>query len=349
MSRQVGVALLSFAHSHQQAWGRTIAAREDARVVAVWDENEARGKAAAASLGVPFVADLDAVLARDDVDAVTICAENAEHAPLAVRAAGAGKHIMMQKPMADSLAAADRILEAVRSAGVTYMQAYNLRFDPLHEHVKELVDEGAVGRVHTVRRRHSHHFGIDPAETGRVLAWMADPARSGGGALMDEGAHALLWFIWMFGAPRYVSAAMSTRMPHLRVEDNALLTLEFADGLIGSLQTSWTECAGGPTVEIYGDKGALLATGTDIASTRFLPEGTPYLSVFRKDAGKWEHPAVAPATARAVPPANAFIDCLVRGTPSPVPVEAAWTAVAVAMAAYESARTGRRVAVPPAP
>lgn len=344
---RVRVALLSFAHSHQNAWAKVFSDRDDAEVVAVWDDEQARGQAAANRLGVAFVEDIDALLARDDVDAVTICAENAKHAELAVKAARAGKHIMVQKPMAASVEEADRIVEAVHAAGVFYMQAYNLRFDPLHLTVKELVDSGAIGRVNVVRRRHSHHFGLDPADVERVLAWMAEPTQSGGGALMDEGAHALLWYLWMFGAPQCVSAEMSTRMPHLQVEDNALLTLSYENGMIGTLQTSWTELAGGPTIEIYGEKGTILATGTDIASTRFMPEGTPILQVFRADTGQWEYPSVELVTARAEPPPHAFIDALVKGEPSPVSVEEARMAVAMAMAAYESARTGQTVVLSP--
>src|SRR5690606_5587644 len=103
--------------------------------------------------------------------------------------------------------------------------------------------------------------------------------------------------------------------------------------------------AGGPTIEIYGDKGVIVATGTDISSTRFMQPGAPLLSVFRAETGQWEHPPVELVTARAVPPPNAFVDCLVEGRPSPVPVRVARAAVATAVAAYESARTGRRVAI----
>lgn len=345
MADEIRVGLLSFAHGHQGAWAKSIAAREDSRVVGVWDDNHARGKAAADSLEVPFFEDLDALLGRDDMDAVTICAENAKHAELAVEAARAGKHIMMQKPMATSVEEADRIVEAVNAAGVTYMQAYNLRFDRLHTTVKELVDAGSIGRVNVVRRRHSHHFGLDPENVAKVLSWMSDRPQSGGGALMDEGAHALLWYIWMFGPPKSVSAQMATTVPHLEVEDNALLTMEFEGNVLGTLQTSWTESAAGPAIEIYGDKGAIIATGTDISSTRYMPEGTPLISLFRTETETWEYPEVELVTARAVPPPNAFIDCLVQGAPSPVPVEDARTAVAMAMAAYESARTGKKISL----
>lgn len=343
MPEKIGVGLISFAHPHQNAWAKVFSERADARVAAVWDDDEARGRAKAEALGVPFVAELGALLTQDDVHAVTICSENVKHADHAVQAAKAGKHVMVQKPMATTVADADRIVAAVRSSGVTYMQAYNLRFDSLHTKVKELVDEGAVGRVTVVRRRHSHHFGLTEEETNRVLSWMSNPDLSGGGALMDEGAHALLWYLWMFGRPRTVSAEITTLMPHLRVDDNVLLTFAFEGGMLGTLQTSWTEVAGGPTIEIYGEKGVIIATGTDIASTRFAPEDTLWLQVFRTETGAWEYPPIELEKARPVPPPNAFIDCLVAGKPSPVPVEDARNAVVMAVAAYDAAKAGRKV------
>ena len=346
MAERVGVALLSFAHGHQQAWARSLQRHPNARIAAVWDDDPRRGVQQAERLGVPFIPELDAVLGRGDVDAVTICAENVQHANLAVAAARAGKHIMMQKPMATTVADCDRIVAAVEAAGVKYMQSFNLRFDPLHEAVKAVVDSGSLGRVNIVRRRHSHHLAIDPADRQRVLWWMADPARSGGGALMDEGAHAALWFVWMFGVPASVTAEVETRTPGLAVEDNAVLLYRWRDGLLGVHQTSWTEVAGENTIEVFGERGSLVATGTDIASTRCLPRGTPPLRVWTAEQGAWTQPAVELVQGRSDLVAGPFIDCIVRDEPSPVP--AAWgrAAVEMVLAGYGSARDGRRVELP---
>jgi predicted dehydrogenase len=346
MQRKIGMGLLSFAHGHQRSWAKVFSSRPDSYVAAVWDDNVERGRAEAKNLGVDFVADVDELLARPDVHAVAICAENAKHADLAVAAAQAGKHIMMQKPMATSVADARRIVAAVERAGVQYMQAYNLRFDPVHEMVKQLVDEGQIGRVNIVHRRHSHHFALDPKNLQQVLGWMANPQLSGGGSLMDEGAHATLWYVWMFGNPVSVTAQTSTTIPGLQVEDNAILLFQFPNNVIGTLQTSWTEVAGDSTIEIFGDKGTIIAMGTDISSSRTMREGTPPLKVYRAETGQWEYPDVKLNLARTVPPPNAFIDFLVQGKPSPVPVRVAAMAIEMAMGAYESARTERTVRLP---
>ena len=146
------------------------------RLVCAWDEQPDRGQTAGAALGVPFEPSLERVLARPDVQAVTICATNDAHAALAVAAPGAGKHIMMQKPMATTLADCDRIVAAVEGAGVIYFQSHNLRFDPVHQEIKRLVEGDEMGRLALARRRHSHAYALlNPA----VLEWMCDRRRAG--------------------------------------------------------------------------------------------------------------------------------------------------------------------------
>ena len=325
----IGIALLGFAHPHQRGWAASFQESRHVRVACAWDDNQERGEAAAAALGVPFDADLDAVLGRDDVQAVTICSTNDTHADLAVAAAQAGKDIMVQKPMATTLADCDRIVAAVEAAGVRYYQSHNLRFDPVHQEIKRLVAAGEVGRIATVRRRHSHAFALlQPA----VLDWMQDPVRGGGGAFMDEGAHVALWFLWMFGMPEAVTGFVSTRLTeqHPGVEDGGVLLYRYASGMIGIHQSSWVELASTSTVEISGDRGVIVATGTDITAARSMSGDEPPLRIWRHDpggpaagagpaasgqpnpAGHWEYPQVALPRSRLQGTAEAFIRMLVE-------------------------------------
>jgi predicted dehydrogenase len=347
--RPVGLALLSFAHGHQRAWCRSLQADRRARVVCAWDDDAARGRAAADALGVAFEPELERALARPDVDAVTICAENQAHAGLAVAAAGAGKHVMMQKPMATTLADCDRIVEAVERAGVKYLQSYNLRFDPVHVRIKELVDAGAIGRVNVARRRHSHHFALRAEDRAQVLGFMTDPVRAGGGALMDEGAHVTLWYLWMFGPPASVSAAVETRTPGLAVEDNAAVLYRWADGMLGIHQTSWTEVAGDATTELFGERGTIIQTGADIASTRpYGPAASELrpLKLYTLESGRWEYPDVPLLLNRSALVTGPFVDMLVEGTDSPCDARTARLGVEMLLAAYRSSREGRSVPIP---
>ena len=359
-----GIALLSFAHSHQGGWANIFRQDERIQLVCAWDGDARRGAAQAERLGVLFLPSLDDVLARDDVHAVTICSTNDTHADLAVAAARAGKHIMLQKPMATTLRDCDRIVEAVEAAGVLYYQSHNLRFDALHQEIKRLVDTGEIGRIATARRRHSPAYAmLDP----KVLEGMSDAVHGGGGAFMDEGAHVALWFLWMFGAPSSVMGMISASLTPQRpgVEDNGVLLYRYASGMIGVHQSSWTELASTSTIELFGDDGVIVASGTDISSARSWIDGEPALRVWRHDpngpaggappgasprtgppSGKWETPDVTLAPNRLTGTAKTFVDLLVDGGPSPADARTARTAVEMVLAGYQSSREGREVALP---
>jgi predicted dehydrogenase len=360
-----GVALLSFAHSHQNGWAQVFKADGRVRLACAWDDDPARGRAAAERLGIPFVERLEDALGRPDVQAVTVCSTNDAHADLAVAAARAGKHIMMQKPMATSVADCDRIVAAVEAAGVLYYQSHNLRFDPVHQEIKRCVDAGEIGKVAIARRRHSHAYSLlQPS----ILEWMSDPIKGGGGAFMDEGAHVALWFLWMFGAPRSVMGMATTSLTDQRpgVEDNGVFLYRYADGLIGVHQSSWTELASTSTIEVFGDKGTIAASGTDISTSRSWTDGDPPLKVWRHNpqgpaggappgaprpagqppAGEWLTPDVQLPPNRLAGTAQAFVDLLVNGGPSPADAHTARTAVEMVLGGYQSSREGREIALP---
>jgi predicted dehydrogenase len=357
-----GIALLSFAHSHQRGWAGVFRQDPRVRLVCAWDELPQRGQAASAALEIPFEPSLERVLARPDVQAVTICATNDAHADLAVAAAGAGKHIMMQKPMATTLADCDRIVEAVEGAGVLYYQSHNLRFDPVHQEIKRRVEGNELGRLSLARRRHSHAFALlNPS----ILEWMSDPRRGGGGAFMDEGAHVALWFLWMFGAPRSVMGMVAPAPPaggpgsgpgagEGRVEDTGVLLYRYDGGLIGVHQSSWTELAATTTVELFVDGGVLVASGTDISSSRSAAPGEPPLRIWRPegDGGHWETPPVQLPASRLSGTAGAFVDLLAPASEgpeqraSPADARTARTAVEMVLAGYQSSREGREVPLP---
>jgi predicted dehydrogenase len=360
-----GIALLSFAHPHQAGWGQLLKQDERTRVVCVWDEEPARGQTQADRLGVPFVPSLAETLARPDVQAVTICATNDAHADLAIAAARAGKHIMMQKPMATNVADCDRIVDAVEAAGVLYYQSHNLRFDAVHQELKRLVDAGEIGKMVIARRRHSHAYSLlNPS----VLEWMSDPVLGGGGAFMDEGAHVALWYLWMFGAPQSVTGVVTTSVSEQKpgVEDNGVLLYRYADGMIGVHQSSWTELASTTTIELTGNQGTIVVNGTDISSSRSWQEGDAPLRVWRHDpaaaiggappgspgaasgakAGEWYTPDLQLAPNRLSGTVRAFIDLLVNGGPSPADAHTARAAVEMVLAGYQSSREGREITLP---
>lgn len=144
----VRVALIGCGLVAQRSHLPAYAACPGAELVAVASGHLESARAAAAEFGVPRVLGRwEDVIADPAIDAVDICTPNTLHAPIAIAAARAGKHVLVEKPMATTLAGADAMLAAAEETGVTLMVAHNLRFAPVYETVKRILSEGVIGRV----------------------------------------------------------------------------------------------------------------------------------------------------------------------------------------------------------
>ena len=331
------VAILSFAHYHANFWTEVFTSSPLAALTGIWDDDAVRGRASAATHGTAYNGDLDDVLAH--CDAVAICAETAHHAELIERAAQAGCAILCEKPLATSLAECERITRAVAAAAVPFMQSFPKRFDPVNLELKRLLDASEFGRIGLVRVRHGHYYGLDAAF---AKSWHADPRASGGGTLLDEGVHAADFLRWMFGEPESVSAVTSSALLGLAVEDLAIAVFRYANGMLAELTTSWSFVAAENSIEIYGDHGTALLGGVDLASKDFCTQG--WLRTYAGGERRWR-------TSDSVPRfksggfhqqnALAFLDALSRDIPPPVTLDDGRRALAMILAAYEAAATGR--------
>jgi predicted dehydrogenase len=343
VDRQVRIAVLSFAHYHANFWAEAF--NDDARVdfVGIWDDDADRGRAAGGRFGRAFCPDLDELLTR--VDAVAISSETAAHAPLIRRATRAGRHILCEKPLASTLADADAIARDVAAAGVTFMQSFPKRLDPIGRELKSVVESGALGRIVLARVRHGHSHGMEPEFTG---GWWTDPARSGGGTLIDEGVHAADFLRWLFGDPRTVQAVIASAACGLKVEDSAVAVFTWADGLIGEIATGWMMRAARHSIELYGTQGTALLGGVDLASR---PSATaPYLEVWTGKTGQWVGSETVPGFVMGRfhhRSAEAFVDVLrgERDLPSGLPEGRG--ALQMIVSAYEAARSGCTVTIWP--
>ena len=187
-AKPVRLGVVSFAHGHVNAYIEAIAGFDDARVIAGWDADATRGQTQCAKYGLAFEPELDALLHRPDIDAVFVTSPTNMHAAHCVAAAQAGKGILLQKPMALSLADCDAIATAVEKHGVPFSMAYQMRADPVNQKIKALLDEGALGRIALVKRRHAIGMLLnkDWAKPGN---WHIDPAQNMG-MFMDDASHA---------------------------------------------------------------------------------------------------------------------------------------------------------------
>lgn len=180
--RKIGVGIIGLGVAGSLHAASYAAIPDKARIVAICDRNEKALKTAVSVYGGKAYTDYHDLLARGDIDAVDICLPHHLHAEAAVAAAKAGKHLLVEKPIAITMEDADRIIEAARRARVKLMVAENHTFTPAHRLAKELVDQGRIGRIFVAR---TYELCNDvPTDSGN---WHARPEAMG--ALLDMGVH----------------------------------------------------------------------------------------------------------------------------------------------------------------
>lgn len=341
--RTVGLALLSFAHFHQKKWAETFLRDRRASVVGLWDDETGRGLQAAREYGIRFFEDLDSLLSRPELQAVAICSETKRHAELTIKCCERRLDILCEKPPAVSLQDCREMQRAIAAAGVKYFQSFPQRLILGNLMIKGFLEEGAVGRVTHVRKRHGHAFFL--TDLVRDMPWVVDPQASGGGAFLDEGVHEADLLRFLFGEPVSVVAQMGCRTLS-GVETSGTAIYRFPEDTLVVLESGWRWVAGGPTTEIYGDEGTIIQSGLDCASNA-AGAFWPPLSLYRKSAGRWQT-IDAPfdfSSIHTLAP-GAFVDSITRNTAPPSTIQDGRKALEMIIGAYRSAETGKRVEFP---
>ena len=182
---------------------------EGAQVTGCTDMSAELATTAAKKYGIERVfSTADELIASDDVDAVVVAVPNKHHAPLTVAALEAGKHVLVEKPMALNATAAREIVEAQRKTGLIVMVAHQMRWLPEPREAKRMADAGELGEVYSakcsmMRRKNVPGWG----------SWFTRMDESGGGPLIDIGVHILDMTMWLLGDPKPVSVFGSTYAP----------------------------------------------------------------------------------------------------------------------------------------
>jgi predicted dehydrogenase len=218
-------------------------------MVAISDLDEARARAVAPD--ATFYAHANDLIASTDVDAVIISTPPPLHEPLAVAAASAGKHVLVEKPMAASPEACERMIHSAREAGTLLSVGYNHRYFEALKLVRDVVASGDIGTLSHVRA-YTGHSGLAEFKA----PWMYDKQVMGGGALMDNGTHVIDLVRYVMGDPTEVFGFATHKVWGLGVEDEAIALLRTADGVTASIEASWHEWRGYRFhIEAYGDRG----------------------------------------------------------------------------------------------
>jgi len=253
MSPHLAVAAIGFWHVHAGDYARNVQQHPDTTLVAVWDDDADRGRAAADEFGVEFVADLDELLARPELDAVTITTATDQHRDVIGRALAAGKHVFTEKILAPTVAEAEELVDLAREAGVALVVSLPRLYDDYTVAIERVLDEGTLGELTYSRVRLAHD--------GWVAGWLperfADPDAAIGGALTDLGCHpAYLTRLFHRAEPLSISASYGS-VTGRAVEDNAAVTAAFPGGRLGVFEASVVTTPGAFTVELRGTQATL--------------------------------------------------------------------------------------------
>ena len=314
------------AQPHADGW---LAAADIARVTAVCDVvDENRRRMADKVGGAQEFADWNAMLANAEVDAVDICLPHHLHKAAILAAADAGKHILCEKPLCVSPAEATEIVAARERNRVVIACAHNQIFTPCVQRAHHLINEGALGRVLSVKTADCFHINRDKGTWG----WRANLATAGGGELIDTGYHPSYLLLYLAGSrPTQVTALIQNfNQPLLEGEDCANVIVRFESGAMGQIFTSWSweRPAGFWKLHVIGDKGQVWGSGR---------------TLYRKMLGQPAEQEELPAAHEFHAETRHFAECLASGT-RPLQTDDDGIAVLkVILGAYEASREGRVV------
>jgi len=251
----VRYGILGFGHFAEKAVLPALRASVNSDIVALQKRSLRAAREKAEAFGVPLAFDsAQDLVASPDVDAVVIVSANARHHPETLAAARAGKHVLVEKPMAMNVRECEEMIEACRTAGVLLMVAHMTRFSPLALRMRDIVLSGALGRIVSARA----DFVYDARLSRR--SWLHDRTLAGGGPVYDIGVHCLdmLRFI-LDDEVVDVAAALAPPPDEQHTEEVASLSLRFSRGTIGSSLVSFRSPLRKRLVEVVGEEGLMWA------------------------------------------------------------------------------------------
>ena len=342
---KVGVGLVGsqfISSIHFEALERVPAAR----VVAVASPTEAHVKAFAAERAIEhYCTDYRKMFELAEVEVVVLGLPNQLHCAATEAAAAAGKHVIVEKPMAPSLAECDRMIAACRQAGVKLMYAEELCFAPKYVRLKQLADEGALGKVFLVKQAEKHD--------GPHSKWFWDVEQSGGGVMLDMGCHGIEFARWILGKPRitgvYCDLKRAVHADKTRGDDTSLLVIDFEGGATAYIEESWAKLGGmDDRAELHGTRGVAYADLLQGSSIQTYSEtGYGYAVEKAGDTRGWSFTVYEEAWNYGFPQEfQHFIDCVRNDLQPDETGHDGRVVMETLLAAYASAGQQRRIDLP---
>lgn len=289
----VRFALLSGWHVHTGWFAGELLKSGCGKFVAVWDEDEERGRKYAEEFGAEYEPELSKVLAREDVDAVMVECPTTRHREVIVAAAKAGKHIFTDKAMALTLEDCEAIRQAVTEAGVKFAVSLESKIIAPYRYLHQLIEEGKLGKITSMYFRRSHGAALDK---NMLPAYWFDQTQTGGGVTLDLGCHGLYMLPFFCGTPKTVTCRMA-ELCGTGGDELSTTVMEFENGAIGTAVTSFVSCPGVNLMELVGTEGMAIVSGNGPSDYRLLLKsahmpGFEELSPVEKEWQDEEYPIV---------------------------------------------------------
>lgn len=320
---------------------------EGAKLVGCFNRTAPKAEDLASEFGGEAYTDLDKMLAREDLDIITICSPSGAHMEPCLAAAKAGKHVIVEKPLDVTLERCDAMIEACEQAGVKLATIFPSRFHRSSQLMKQAVDDGRFGKLALGDAYVKWYRTQEYYDSG---AWRGTWELDGGGALMNQAIHSVDLLLWLMGPATEVSAYTAT-LAHERieVEDVASATVRFANGSLGVIEATTAGFPGSlKKIELSGSTGTAILEEEDIIKWEFA-EMTPEDEVLKQEMlGKTETGGGAADPAAIGHHAHAelfrdFLQAIEQDRPPLIDGHEGRRSVELILAIYESAQTGKSV------
>jgi UDP-N-acetyl-2-amino-2-deoxyglucuronate dehydrogenase len=315
---------------------------EGIHLVAVADTDVERARAVGAARGVPAFGSLEEMLAAVPSDLVSVCTPSGLHPQHGITAARAGRHVLTEKPMANSLAAADELVQACDAAGVQLFVVKQNRLNPAIQLLKRAVDKGRFGRLYlanvTVRwTRPQSYYDAEPWRG----TWEFD-----GGAFMNQASHYVDLMQWLMGPAESVMAKTATQARRIEAEDSGVALVKFRSGALGVMEVSvltFPKNLEG-SITLLGETGSVKIGGTAVNKVEHWE-----FADYDDDDKLVDAAATAPPSVYGFGhrPYYANVVAALRGAgKADTDGRAGRKSLELILGIYESAKTGREVPIP---
>ena len=321
-----------------QFHAKAIQELENGNLYGVYDtRRESAEKFASGYEGCKVFSTLDELFSCKEVDIVNICVPSGLHAELAIKAAKAGKHVIVEKPMAITKEQLDNIIQATEEHKTKVAVITQLRFTPAIQKAKEAIDSGKLGRILLADFSGKYYRSPEYYAAG---GWRGTWAMDGGGALMNQGIHGIDLIQYLMGGVKNVYALCRTQARDIETEDSAYLIVEYKNGAIGSIHGTTVANPGYPRMlEITGTEGTIKIEEDEIKAWDIAGEKVEVKDTQIKSGAD---PMAINCKYHKAQFAD-LIDAIEQDRAPMVDVYEGRKPVDIILAAYESSKTGKRI------